>query len=422
MRAACLLLMCVAAAGLAQVPMPPPLPTAPNGTTPLLHVRFLGPPGMDVSFYRGPARPSRFPMPVTVGLRAGYIYRVELGGLPDRPGVNLYPSLEVIGTLCLPSRVRGQQFPAPLVVNAEDIEQVLSGAMITKVVYLEYPDVAAAGTGNPDVPVETPVPASGDLIREAWDKGRPLLVFRLGQRELSPETMARQAIPGTILLPGETHLSAPRQPPVVAPITWHWYDPLLGKRKPEGETICNGWINPNRNAGAAAQADQAVRPGFGSDGQLHGLRAQDTVAEYTDSAGRRGLTISNKVCLVAPRFALLRNELPLDHIDGLTGVTDQRSVKGQALLRGGQPLAQAKADQVIVGFQGRERPSGAIGRQGPGNIIRFDMLQPDTSITATAALLGTAGLVKLTDSQRVKLNKQMAFARSFSQREAPGWS
>jgi uncharacterized repeat protein (TIGR01451 family) len=427
----CLLIFALGSAAVAQLPAQPPKYEAVNGTAPLLYARFLGPAGMDATFFRGGEHGKSFPLPVTVGLRPGYIYRVELNNLPNRPGVQLFPTLEVIGTLRLPPRVRAKDYPAPIPLTTDDIEQVMAGAMITKVIYLEHPDKAVPITSDPDQPLETSFPAAHDLLREASDNGRPVIVLRLGQKEVSPEEMAREGLPGTILLPGETYLPLPRHKPVVAPVTWQWYDPLLGPRKPEEEYIYNGYINPNRGdpsylsglapglgrPPAMPGSERALLPGIDNQGRLQGLRSEDTVAEYTDSGGRRGVTISNRVCLVVPRFAVLRNELPPSVYDSVTGLADGRGISGQNLIRGGQPVWQTNAQDILKGFNGRQRPSGAIGQSVISGIFRLEALHADQIYLGSAALLGTDEIRKLTDIQRLRLARQIAFARSFTQAE-----
>src|SRR5262249_44495334 len=97
-----LALLPVAALGQHPVPGSPPSglhtrlshPPA-QGPAALLYVRFAGPEGLRAIFYEGAPRAREFAAPVTVGLRPGYIYRVQLTGFPDHPGVSLFPTLEV---------------------------------------------------------------------------------------------------------------------------------------------------------------------------------------------------------------------------------------------------------------------------------------------------------------------------------------
>src|SRR5262245_22856223 len=89
-----------------------PMPLPQLGPTPLLYVRFNGPPGMRIAFYQGAAPVREFAMPVTVGLRPGYISRVRISGLPGRPGLTLFPTLEVRGTLRAPAELPASRYPA----------------------------------------------------------------------------------------------------------------------------------------------------------------------------------------------------------------------------------------------------------------------------------------------------------------------
>src|SRR5688572_1981286 len=73
-----------------------PIPAAPGrAVAPLLHVRLLGPEGMHAVVYQGRAAPRDLRTPLKLGLRAGYVYRLELNGFTIAPGVSLYPTLEV---------------------------------------------------------------------------------------------------------------------------------------------------------------------------------------------------------------------------------------------------------------------------------------------------------------------------------------
>ena len=59
-----------------------------------------------------------------------------------------------------------------------------------------------------------------------------------------------------------------------------------------------------------------------------GVEPEDTVAEYTDSHGRRHVTHSNRVCLCVPRYAVLRCETPLSRYNGVMAVSDARRRAG----------------------------------------------------------------------------------------------
>src|SRR5205807_2085944 len=119
------------------------------------------------------------------------------------PGAELYPTLEVRGTLQLPVNVRAANYPAPIVFSQDDIERALAGTLLTKVIYLEHPDRAFATATEADQPLQIDVRSNIDPIAEARERGRPFLIVRFGGRKVADEELVGQAVPGTILLPGE---------------------------------------------------------------------------------------------------------------------------------------------------------------------------------------------------------------------------
>src|SRR5438309_4882994 len=92
--AVCLWLAGLAVTAAAEQPVSVPPPA--QLSAPLLYVRFTGPKGIRVSFVEG--RSIRgFDVPVTVGLRPGYLYRVKMTGFSADPKLAVYPTLEVRG-------------------------------------------------------------------------------------------------------------------------------------------------------------------------------------------------------------------------------------------------------------------------------------------------------------------------------------
>src|SRR5437762_1930833 len=67
------------------------LPSPKQGAAPLLFVRLLGPQGARVTFYQGLPAGREVVLPVTVGLRPGYVHRLKVSNLPGRPGLELFP-------------------------------------------------------------------------------------------------------------------------------------------------------------------------------------------------------------------------------------------------------------------------------------------------------------------------------------------
>ena len=306
---------------------PPPA----RGLAPLMHVKLIGPEGMHTIIYQGKARPRDLLAPAQLGLRPGYIYRLELNGFKKFPGISLYPTLEVRGTLALPPGLSGAAFPAAVVLTEEDVQKALAGALITKVIYLEHPERATPAATTPDLPLEALVPNECDLLAEARERGRPLLVLRFGQLEFTPQEVALSSVPGTVLFPDERVLGQPAAPPMLPWACFPWYDPTLGPCRPEEEWIHNGCINPPNSAYLAN--GKPLRPGLDIDGILRGINPEDAVAEFRDSRGRKSFSCSNRVCLFVPRFGVLRAETGVSRFDSVLAVVDHRDVRGYEQVR-----------------------------------------------------------------------------------------
>jgi uncharacterized repeat protein (TIGR01451 family) len=401
LRTACvpLLLAAVAASAVAQVGAPPPLPG--RGPAPLLFVRFAGPAGMRATFYQGRPVGRTFDAPAVVGLRPGYVYRVRLSDLPGLPGVSLYPSVEVRGCLALGPKLSSAAYPAPVVLTDLDIQAALSGALVTKVIYLEDPDKAAPTAQPAGGVLETDLPASRDPVAEARELGRVMLIVRIGERVPSPEELVRGSVYGTILHPGEKALPHPAAPPCVPQGCRPFYDPFLGPKPPEEECLHDG-------------GDRGLPAGLDPDGRLYGLDPEDTVAEWTDSCGRRRLTCSNRVCLCVPRFAVFRTELPLNQYESVVGPNDTRLVQGQELLARRQPSLLARQLEQMVLMRGRERPSVYLNQKVVGTLTQVQVLEAQEVVVGPIALLGTQAVATLTEVQRAMLLKQLELARELS--------
>jgi uncharacterized repeat protein (TIGR01451 family) len=396
------LVLLTALATPASAQMVPPL--AGHGTSPLLFVRFIGPPGLRATFYQGQPRGRAFDAPVVVGMRPGYPYRIQLSHLAGHPGVSIYPTLEVRGSLKLPPRLHAARYPAPVVLTEADIESVLAGNLVSKAVYLEDPERAVPALVPPDLPIENTLLPGRDLLAEARDHGRPMLIIRMGGRLLvSEEELAQSSVRGTILHPGEKVMMPASRPPCLLWDCRPFYDPHLGPKPPEEECLHDG-------------GDGGNRAGFDAAGRLAGVEPEDTVAEYTDSHGRRHVTHSNRVCLCVPRFAVLRCELPLSRYDSVTGVNDTRRVQFQERLDVLTPPLLTRKYEQLQGARGRERPSVNEAVTGVGDVLRLEVLDAVDVPLGPIALLGTKAVLTLSEIERTRLVKQMEFARQLSNR------
>jgi hypothetical protein len=152
-------------------------------------VRFLGSEGMKVSWYApspgGGAGYSTnsITVPGRYNFLQGGIYRLKLSEIRNLPGVELFPTLEVV-----PSNLKTDAFLAhsavPVTFTNEDFEQVAAGNYVVKVIYLPdacYQDVASTG---PDEVVSSRLQPGVDPIAEAHHRGSILLVVRMGNIDL----------------------------------------------------------------------------------------------------------------------------------------------------------------------------------------------------------------------------------------------
>ncbi len=369
----------------AQFP-PPPTPTGPvvppavapqpYALPPLMYVRIAGPAGMKATFFRGAQRGQTIETPCVVGFRPGYGYRVGLSHVAGFPGQMFFPTLEVRASLQLAGRLRNADFPAALNFTEEDFQRSRAGALVRKVIVLEQPDVALPVASRADEPLEVRVPANRDPLAEAQDRGQPLVLVHMGQRELSAEELAFSGVGGTLLLPGEKVLGAPRLPPTGPWACFPVVDPM------------NGPIGAAGYACLPDGGDVGLPVGFGPDGKLRGLDPSDTVAEYTDSRGRKRLAVSNRVCLCVPRYIITRGEtLPAGQL-ALVGVGKAQAANQfdvvasrQALITREQRVGPEVTAQQV-------HPSGTINHYGTAIVGRVQGLEIQTSLRAVQEVNG----------------------------------
>jgi uncharacterized repeat protein (TIGR01451 family) len=262
-----------------------------------MYVRFAGPQGAKLIVYRGFDQGKKLDLPVTLGFRPGYAYRLAISDVPGFPQQVFSPTLEVRGTLVLSPKARNADFPAHIQFTEDELQRISLGAFVKKVIALERPDQALPVATKPDEPLEISVQSSRDPYIEAAERGQPLVVFQLGQRVLTPQELNALAIPGTVLLPGERVLGIPKVPPY---LMWNWcpvFDPILGPRHPsEFMAVYDG-------------GDSHNPAGFDRFGRLKGLDPSDTIAEYLDSKGTQKFAASNRIGLCVPRFIIFKTEL-----------------------------------------------------------------------------------------------------------------
>ncbi len=124
------------------------------------------------------SRPTR----LVVGLAIGPVYRFRVTEIPGHPGVEVFPTIEMIDRL-YPPPGQSLRFPVPVELTQQELEMAADGKFITRVIYVEDPKlalpVAEKATSETrwfDVrPGEDPLVTADNL-------GRPIAILRLGGR------------------------------------------------------------------------------------------------------------------------------------------------------------------------------------------------------------------------------------------------
>jgi hypothetical protein len=158
-------------------------PVAPGQSA---QVAFTSPDGMTVHW--DVSSPGAFDSePLTVPGRQNFpqggIYRMKLSNIAGRPGIELYPTLEVG-----PSTARTEAYLAhnaiPIQLVEEDLDQVLSGNFVTKVIYLPDPEFQELAIAGVETLVSTRLDPGVDPIVEADRRGSILAILRIGNKDL----------------------------------------------------------------------------------------------------------------------------------------------------------------------------------------------------------------------------------------------
>src|SRR4030095_14335108 len=113
----------------------------------------------------------------------GGIYRLKITNIAGREGVELYPTLEIGPTTPLTAAYLAHN-AVPVQFTEEDLDQVLSGNFVTKVIYLPDPEFQELALAGVDTLVSTRLDPGVDPITEADRRGAILAIIRLGNKDV----------------------------------------------------------------------------------------------------------------------------------------------------------------------------------------------------------------------------------------------
>lgn len=164
-------------------------------------IRFTRPTGMKIAWFaQGPdGRPGYSNVPIEApgryNFQQGAIYRLKISNIEGLPGVERYPTLEVV-----PANPKTEAFlshsAVPIEFTQDDFKQVAEGNYVTKVIYLPDPQFQdVAGTGTDEI-VSTRLEPGADPIQEALRRGCILVIIRMGNvDEEAPNTPPLRTAP-----------------------------------------------------------------------------------------------------------------------------------------------------------------------------------------------------------------------------------
>jgi hypothetical protein len=151
----------------------------------------------------GQFTPPQLEAPARYNFYQARIYRLKLTEIENRPGLELYPTLEVY-----PGNVKVDAYLAhnavPIEFTEEDFDQVSAGNFVTKVIYLPDPKFQELAIAGVETLVSTRLDPGIDPVQEASRRGVILAVLRIGSVDLemphSPALFSAppMAVPGPV--------------------------------------------------------------------------------------------------------------------------------------------------------------------------------------------------------------------------------
>jgi hypothetical protein len=155
-------------------------------TPPTVQVTFARPESMQVRYNAtgsGQFDSDPLVVPARLNFPQGGLYRLKVTDIAGREGVELYPTLE----LALATPRTGAYLAhnsIPIQFTEEDLDQVLTGNYVTKVIYLPDPEFASPALAGIDTLVSTRLEPGVDPIQEADRLGSILAIVRIGDKDI----------------------------------------------------------------------------------------------------------------------------------------------------------------------------------------------------------------------------------------------
>ncbi|MBL8889673.1 MAG: hypothetical protein JNL67_06820 [Planctomycetaceae bacterium] len=339
---------------------------------------------------------------VNAALLVGGVYAYRITNIPEQPGAELYPTIEVVHRLYPPAGLAAR-FPIVVDLNADDIQSALDGNFVVKVIYLEDPDASRMqihdGIRQPTFELKP----GADLLSEADLMGRPMAIVRIGSR--LPE--AAELISGGFG-PPLTILSPTTEQASPATVKWNQEaadkDPSYVPQMLAPQDGHAGMWNSEHIFDGGDRHIQAL-VGTGSNWEVNGLDPEDTIGHFDTLDGQRLVVSSNRVAIYAPRFAAVRQILNVAQtIREMPALSTEsvlpHEVQGSKALASStaqfDQLRQMRDTKSAQGVRQRTTPTWNVGQ----------IATNETSGTnATADLVSLVQQAELSNTQKAMLAK-----------------
>lgn len=380
--------------------------------------------------------------PAQFSVGVGFAYRLRIGGMPEFPGVELYPTVEMIDRLHPPPG-RLQDFPIPIRFTVDEIESALGGRLVTKVVYLEQPQLAVTGDLSQAM-LSRFLPPDRNLLIEADRAGRPMILVRLGGRtpdDSLPDSTFFEPPAPLQLAEMQSHPSAADSGRTVVLDKATTFTPAVPRSEVEDTDAIRragrrGLSRPTPPRPYFAleppappwelYPDEYLLDGGDRNLPVHetpvhreGLDTEDAVAEYADQAGNRHILPTNRVAIYSPRFGYVGTQLGLEAgvtVAGAASAVDLRRGEG---LRNRVLSVNQSQRTPSVSVRVRSRASGFDTEAGQMDVHQQTGLGENLELAKTIEGVQNQVAPEMRQSQRARIQRERQAAIAWSRREFP---
>ena len=296
------------------------------------------------------------------GMRVGVGYRLKLSNLPNAPGAELFPMVELVGHMHRPPGIDPAKFPIRIPIGLEDFEDAaVRGRLVTQAVYLEDPEQALpVSMPKEKIPVVTLSPVESP-VKVASALGRVVAIVTIGGR--APTARELDGAGDYAFTSGPCPFVGTDGGQCALPC-----GPVRGTPPPPGrpwlpkdEYLCDG-------------GDGGAPMGFGGDGGLRGIDPRDAAIGFRADDRPRVLP-TNRVCIYAPRFAAARASVGANQNLYVENLVIANHLERQEAINAKQGPKKFTSNERAELARHRSRASMARGRQYAGDHIEVRVLQ-----------------------------------------------